>query len=563
MSASRRGMGWRLGLGSVAMALVALGTFVAVGSAGPYVATLDGSPASPAAMPAAIADFDIQVHSRDNDTWFQLEPIDAQHGADCSAPPATHPNTSYEGSVFQCRNHLMTALNSSGYGVIYLTPDQLFDFSNGGSVQWEMSTERMSSRDWWDVLITPWDNNMSVPLLSDLSQGVDLQGAPLNVIHIGGDNGEGAPILTVVRNGVEQKYQNGWEVPPVGYDVVSGTNEAATRQTFRFSIANGRMMFERLASPSASALVFWDVAATVPFSSGIVQIGHHSYNPTKDNSGVPATRHWDNFSINPAVPFTLIKATQRFTQGGTVSFNQPAPANAFLRFTGICRVSIDGVPVQRVPDYDRWFVGYHPEHSSSYFVPITQGKSSVDVSFSDDDWYQGPCIAKDFSIWSKDPSSSNPPSNSPTPTTTTTTSTTSLSGQVVAEGRASAAGIRVELSPGGRWVATGPNGTFRFDGLTPGQTFTVTARLPGFVDAHRANVQVVAGSNVIGKTVLKAGDINDDGSVTVTDVSLIAGIYGSIATTGMPHDQNGNGAIDVTDVSLAAGNYGLIGPTNW
>lgn len=53
-----------------------------------------------------------------------------------------------------------------------------------------MSTERMSSRDWWDILITPWENNMSVPLLSSLSQGVDLQGAPLNTIHIGIDNGK-------------------------------------------------------------------------------------------------------------------------------------------------------------------------------------------------------------------------------------------------------------------------------------------------------------------------------------------------------------------------------------
>lgn len=398
---------------------------VAVGaSSQPYQATFTGAPSSPAAMPPAISDFDVQVHSRDSDTWFQLDAINAQHGPDCSAPPNSHPNTSYEGTVFQCKDHLMTALNAGGYGVVYLTPNQLFDFSSGGSVQWEMSTERMSTRDWWDLYITPWENNLTLPLISDLSQGVDLQGAPLNVIHVGGDNGEGSPVLTVVRNGVEQKYQSGSEVSSVGYQVAVGTNESATRQTFKLTVANGRIKFERLASATAVALTFWDVSAPVSFTQGVVQFGHHSYNPTKDGAGVPQTRHWDNISINPAQPFTMIKADRRYTEGGTVNFNKPAPANAYLRFSGICKISVDGVAVQRAADYDRWNMGYHAEHQSSYFVPIAQGKSSVNISFADDGWYQTGlgCIAKDFSIWSKD-SASNTTQLTATPTTAQPTST--------------------------------------------------------------------------------------------------------------------------------------------
>lgn len=393
-------------------------------SSQPWVASFDGSPAGPDPMPAVVSNFDIQVHSRDADTWFQLEPINAQHGADCAPPPATHPNTSYEGSVFQCKNHLMTALNSSSYGVIYFTPDQLFDFSNGGTLTWEMSTQQMSTRDWWDVLITPYADNMALPLLSDLSQGVDLQGPPRNTIHIGGDNGEGAPILTVIRNGVEQKYNSPASVPRIGYNLVDGTNESSTRQTFRLTISNGRMKFERLASATGSALVFWDEAVTLPFKQGIVQFGHHSYNPTKDGAGVPGTRHWDNISINPAQPFTMIKADRRYTQGGVVNFASPAPANASLRFAGICQVSVDGVPVERVPDYDRWNVGYHPEHQSSYFVPIAQGKQSVNISFSDDGWYGTNlgCIAKDFSIWSLNGSGGGPASTPTKPPATASAS---------------------------------------------------------------------------------------------------------------------------------------------
>jgi hypothetical protein len=392
----------------------------------PYVAAFTGAPAGPAPMPAAIADFDVQIHSRDRDTWFQLEPINAQHGADCSAPPASHVNSSYEGSVYQCKDHLMTALNSSSYGVIYLTPNRILDFSNGGSVTWEMSTEQMSKRDWWDILITPYDQNMSLPLLSNLSQGVDLQGAPLNTIHVGGDNGQGSPVLTVVRNGVEQSYNSGETVRPVGYSVVPGTNEAAARQTFKLTVGNGRMKLERLQSATATALVFWDEAVSVPFTSGVVTFGHHSYTPTKDGAGVPGTRHWDNIALNPAVPFTMIKADRRYTQGGVVNFSSPAPAHSFLRFSGLCQISVDGVAVERVPDYDRWNMGYHPEHTSSYWVPIQQGKQSVNVSFSADGWYdQGfGCIAKDFSIWSQEAGGSQtPPTSTPTQPPPTATST--------------------------------------------------------------------------------------------------------------------------------------------
>lgn len=379
--------------------------------------TFDGVPASPQNFQSQT--WDVQVHSRDRETWFNLEPINAQHGSDCSAPPATHVNTSYEGSVFICNNHIMTSLNTSGYGVIYLTPNQIFDFSSSGSITFEMSTEKMSRRDWWDILITPYQNNMSLPLISNLSQGVDLQGAPLNTIHIGTDNGEGAIAVSVVRNGVETSLGNTGLTPGQGID--ASVNQAATRQTFKLTIANGRIKFERLASSTANALVYIDTAVSLPFSSGIVQFGHHSYNPTKDGSGVPATWHWDNIQISPSTEFTMIKADRRYTTGGVVNFSAPAPANSYLRFSGVCKIKVNGVAVNRVPDYDRGNIGYHPEHTSSYFVPIAQGTQSVNISFADDDWYATGfgCIAKDFSIWSL----STPTIQTPTPTSTTVNTT--------------------------------------------------------------------------------------------------------------------------------------------
>ena len=275
---------------------------------------------------------------------------------------------------------------------------QVFDFSGGGSITFDLSTERMSVRDWWDVLITPYEDNLALPLLSNLSQGTDLQGPPRNTIHVGTDNGEGAPVLSTVVDGKEWSGPS-W-VSPANAGIADTVNQAATRQTFKLTIGNGRMKFERLASATAPALVFWDVAAAVPFTSGIVQFGHHSYNPAKCDGCQAGTWHWDNITLSKSTPFTMIKADRRYTQGGAVNFGSPAPANAYLRFAGICEVSVDGQPVTRMPTYDRWGVGYKPEHMSSYFVPIAEGTQSVNFTFGADDWYSGPCVAKDFSIWS-------------------------------------------------------------------------------------------------------------------------------------------------------------------
>ncbi len=551
-----------------AIALVAVVGMILGGSAaGPYTATFTGAPASPLAVANNLSEFDVQVHSRDRETWYQLPPIQAQHGADCGAPPASHTTSSYEGSVFQCRDHIMTAINSGpGYAVIYLTPNQLFDFSGGGSVTWDLSTEQMSRRDWWDVLITPFADNLSVPLLSNLSQGVDLQGAPRNTIHIGTDNGEGSPVLTVVRNGVEQSYGNSGL--PANANIPAGVNQAATRQTFKFTVGGGRMKLERLASATAPAVTFWDVAASVPFTSGVVQFGHHSYNPTKDGAGVPATWHWDNLSLNPATPFTMIKADRRYTEGGTVNFAAPAPANAFLRFSGICKVKVNGALVERAADYDRWSVGYHAEHMSSYWVPVAAGTQSVDISFADDGWYttNNGCLAKDFSIWSL--GGSTPPTATRTSTPVAPTATpsappasASLSGVVTLEGRPSAAGVTVRLAPGNRVATTSASGSFAFTGLAPGQ-YTVTAEAPGFVPAIRPALGIAAGGNTLAATQLKAGDIDGDDAVTIVDVSLVAGAFGEPANGGSA-DLNATGTIDITDVSLTAGNFGLAGPSAW
>ena len=178
----------------------------------------------------------------------------------------------------------MSAINgSAGYAEIVLTPNLLFDFSHGGSVTFDLSTEKMSTRDWWDLTISPFNQSLALPLLSTLSQGVDLNGTAMNAIHIGTDNGEGAPILRLVKNGAASCPGpcDGWAVARANANIPGSVNQAAARQPFKLTIANGRMKFERLASDTAPAVVFWDVAATASFNVGVVQWAEHSYTPSK------------------------------------------------------------------------------------------------------------------------------------------------------------------------------------------------------------------------------------------------------------------------------------------
>src|SRR6185436_17976076 len=143
----------------------------ACGNTSGFCETFDGAPVSPQPLGGiagkyVLPNWAIAVHSRDTGTFETLETQDnVMHGLDCSAPPAMHTNNTYEGAVFNCKNHVMTAMSAGGYGLITMTPNALVDFSGGPAIiQWEMSTQRMSKRDWPDVWITPWEDATILPL---------------------------------------------------------------------------------------------------------------------------------------------------------------------------------------------------------------------------------------------------------------------------------------------------------------------------------------------------------------------------------------------------------------
>lgn len=367
----------------------------APGPAGAYTQTFDGDPPQPQAWQPAT--WDVTVHSRNVGTWQQLEPMQAGHGANCSAPPESHQLTQYEDAVFLCKNHMMTAIKAEGYGVIYLTPNQLLDLSAGEAVvRWNMSTLRTSDRDWVDVWITPYEDNLQLPLESWLP---DLQGEPRNAVHIRMNVTNGQTVFTgeVVRNfEVTDITTNNW----TGYETRLGP-DARRRDLFELRLSSTHVKF---GMPEYNLWWIDTTIADLGWTVGVVQFGHHSYNPTKDCTGcAPNTWHWDNIELAPAMPFTMLRADRRSVDAASpvVRFGAPAPDGAHLRFAGIgnaLEVSFDNgktwTPAQRQAQPRQV-----EEHFSSYWTPIPSGTQQV--LFRGQDWWGGPWTVRDSSVWAR------------------------------------------------------------------------------------------------------------------------------------------------------------------
>lgn len=377
-----------------------------------------------AATPIA-ANWDIAVHSRDIDTWFTLESMQAAHGANTAPPPATHLIDAYEDSVYVARQHLMTALNASGYGVIYATPNALADFHDGECVIcFDVSTLRTSSRDWIDVWLTPWQDNMQLPMNNDVP---DLQGTPRRGLQVR------MRLFTAQFPGQQPvdwtyfdafRYDN-WAATPLpanvaGYEQLL-TPSATQRESFELRISKTGLKF---GIPTRN---LWWVDATfaaLDFDRAVVQFGHHSYNPAKAGTSAPIghdpalagtanpsamTWHWDNFEVTPALRFDVIKSDRRFVAGSAPApavLDRAAPVDSFLRFSaiGTVQVSFDGaamVPAIRQDGSEQASGNHAVGHFSSYWMPIPAGTTRVDFQLAGEGWWGNrETLAKDIAVWS-------------------------------------------------------------------------------------------------------------------------------------------------------------------
>ena len=142
--------------------------------------------------------------------------------------------------------------------------------------------------------------------------------------------------------------------------------------------------------------------------------------------------------------------------------------------------------------------------------------------------------------------------------------TTAVSGVVRLQGRGDWSGARVDAGPGATYgddpaaATTDAWGRYAFSATNDHYAIAVTmARYLG----ARTEVDVAGGSQTLAAVELLGGDVNDDGRVSMTDITAISGLlFGSAvdaATTAA--DINYDGWVDILDLALAAGNYDLSG----
>lgn len=287
--------------------------------------------------------------------------------------------------VYNCKNHLMTAINGSQYGIIVLTPTAMVDFSTRGTVSFDLSTLEMSSRDWVDVWVTPADDFLTLPCAPPRCPDGAYDGTPRNGIHAT----KTGPVwsIAVTKDGEKVASAELFE---------NLTPSPMVRTPFELDLRPGGLTF-RIRQTGQSVRINADLG----FTEGYVQWSHHSYNPTKDNSGVPATWHWDNFRIEPAVAFKMIKSpTERVVAGPgdvrTIRFDSAAPSGSKLAFNAVCRVFIDSGSGFEEATRTPGSVEGPPETSHSYFEPIPKGTKQIRVRFEGDGWYDGfPCLFED------------------------------------------------------------------------------------------------------------------------------------------------------------------------
>jgi len=410
--------GLLLALGLVMIGLAATSP-AAIVSAGPSTFSFNwnGGPATAQPWrPGLINDWDLIVHNRDNQNSLQM--VNAEHGADCAPFPATHPVTQFQDAVFICNNHMMTALNGGGYSEIVMTPAQLLDFSVGGSVQVSASTAKLNNRDWIDFWISPFQENLLLP-----SGGIppDLQGPTKDALLVNIDS-------SIPTTAHVQEFKNyvSTDFPGTGRDIEScvaslGGVSASRRDPLQLSLTRTHVRLDLNVKGSPCTLVDTDIN-DLGFALGVVQLGHHSYSPDEAtacnlpgcsvNTGAGAgnTWHWSNFSMSPAVPFTMLRGDIPLTgvqanTSPTVQFAGAAPANSFLRFSALARrgsiqISANGgafFPGREQMQKGDGVDGVNDASHIGYWTPIPAGTTSVTLKTQDS---TQPWQISDVSIWS-------------------------------------------------------------------------------------------------------------------------------------------------------------------
>lgn len=349
---------------------------------------------------------------------LKMATMDAQHGSDCAAPPATHSISSLDSTIFLCRDHLMTAIECcveiEADAVVTLQPNHMVDLTKGeASVKVDVSTLSPSGGDWWEIWISPFEDHLAAPTDHWFHQA----GAPRNALQFNvSDMSPESKLFGWSLFKDFTKVDGAGMRDPGGNpgknirQLVSFSNTRRDTYEIRLTKTHVQMLVRNSADGLMTLVDEFDVPGGFPADQAVVQVMQSNYRP-RGNGGMPtaevtsaATWHWDNLEISPAVPYTIINANEMAARqvssespNQRVTFKAPAPADARLRFrawefNNQPRVSFDNgatwqvaTPVRPHNDPPNVGMGGTPD-VLTYSLPIPAGTTAALVNG------HGPCF---------------------------------------------------------------------------------------------------------------------------------------------------------------------------
>jgi hypothetical protein len=142
------------------------------------------------------------------------------------------------------------------------------------------------------------------------------------------------------------------------------------------------------------------------------------------------------------------------------------------------------------------------------------------------------------------------PTASETPTPPVTPLPGSITGRVTLQGRTVHGGITISAGDASS-TTTAADGSFWLADVPPA-TYTVTLRMPSYLQQSLQVTVTPSGSITLPALTLRAGDVNGDCTVGLTDLVLISINYRRSAPTTANADINGDGSVDLFDLILVS-----------
>lgn len=433
--------------------------------------TFDSDAATPINYRPPGWDVSVVAHSDES-----IDGMMAEHSAECGPPDeawvrgtAPRPESHHfinrvDQTVFNCKDHLMTA-TSAGYSAIYITPPALLDFRNGpATVKWSMSTQRTASRDWVDFVLMPFSperEDLPPPMALNFDDAhvpeaalwIELQGSNVLMGRVlnrmpASQCGHGSYVrqpsgMTDCRMSFDGYHT--WDMVLQTYGLAAS---AVRRDEFIMEVSQTHLKVGFRPAKTTGPYFYWvnaDIPGGLTFDEALIQFNQRAYNPLKPcadglgtnaHAGEPGaqdgwegncranTWHWDDVSISPATPFTIYAGPRKVGRTSTVVFPAAAPPTSFIKAAGDwgAEYSVDGGRTyQRLPEVgDR----LGPENGISYWGAVPEGVDTVQFRMpgandSLQDIYLYSRTPRDV-IPQPTPGPTVEPTDTPTPTTTPT-----------------------------------------------------------------------------------------------------------------------------------------------